>query len=68
MLENGAGVREVQQLLGHAKSLTTQKYLNVIPIELKKAHRAAHPAEHQQMPERASPRQWWRALHNRDTG
>lgn len=36
LLENGAGVREVQQLLGHAKISTTQKYLNVIPVELKK--------------------------------
>jgi integrase/recombinase XerD len=46
MLENGAGVREVQMLLGHAKITTTQKYLNVIPIELKKAHAASHPGEH----------------------
>jgi len=65
MLENGASVREVQQLLGHAKISTTQKYLNVIPIELKKAHRASHPAEHQQMPGEASPRQCWRALKHR---
>jgi site-specific recombinase XerD len=45
MLECGAGVREVQMLLGHAKISTTQKYLNVIPIELKKAHAASHPGE-----------------------
>lgn len=50
MLENGAGVREVQMLLGHAKITTTQKYLNVIPIELKKAHAASHPGEHRAMP------------------
>jgi len=48
-------VREVQQLLGHAKISTTQKYLNVIPLELKKAHAAAHPAEHQTLPASVTP-------------
>lgn len=55
LLENGAGVREVQQLLGHAKISTTQKYLNVIPIELKKAHDASHPSEHQSTPASVTP-------------
>jgi site-specific recombinase XerD len=55
LLENGAGVREVQQLLGHAKISTTQKYLNVIPIELKKAHAASHPSEHQRTPAAVTP-------------
>jgi site-specific recombinase XerD len=55
LLENGAGVREVQQLLGHAKISTTQKYLNVIPIELKKAHAASHPSEHQRTPASVTP-------------
>ncbi len=55
MLERGAGVREVQQLLGHAKISTTQKYLNVIPIELKKAHAASHPGEHRATPASVTP-------------
>lgn len=55
LLENGAGVREVQLLLGHAKITTTQKYLNVIPLELKKAHAASHPGEHRATPEATAP-------------
>jgi site-specific recombinase XerD len=55
MLERGAGIREVQQLLGHAKISTTQKYLNVIPIELKKAHAASHPGEHRSIPPSVTP-------------
>lgn len=55
LLENGAGVREVQQLLGHAKISTTQKYLNVIPVELKKAHAASHPGEHRSTPASVTP-------------
>jgi integrase/recombinase XerD len=55
LLENGAGVREVQMLLGHSKITTTQKYLNVIPIELKKAHAAAHPSERRPAPKAENP-------------
>jgi site-specific recombinase XerD len=60
MLENGAGVREVQMLLGHAKITTTQKYLNVIPIELKRAHAASHPGEHRTTP-KTEELKWRRA-------
>ncbi|HEV7767327.1 MAG TPA: hypothetical protein VGQ76_20160 [Thermoanaerobaculia bacterium] len=50
-----SGVREVQQLLGHAKISTTQRYTNVIPIELKKVHAASHPSEHQRTPATVTP-------------
>jgi integrase/recombinase XerD len=55
MLERGAGVREVQQLLGHAKISTTQRYTNVVPIELKKTHAASHPGEHRATPASVTP-------------
>lgn len=55
LLENGAGVREVQQMLGHAKISTTQRYTNVIPIELKKVHAASHPSEHQRTSASVTP-------------
>ena len=46
-------------LLGHAKISTTQKYTNVIPIELKKAHAASHPGEHRAKP-KAEELKWRR--------
>ncbi|HEV2718498.1 MAG TPA: tyrosine-type recombinase/integrase [Thermoanaerobaculia bacterium] len=55
LLENGADVRYVQALLGHAKLETTQKYTNVVPVELKKVHAASHPSEHQTMPAKTTP-------------
>lgn len=56
LLENGASVRHIQQLLGHAKLSTTQKYLAVIPSKLKKVHAAAHPAERNAKPQDTHPR------------
>jgi site-specific recombinase XerD len=55
LLENGAGLREVQQLLGHAKVSTIQKYLNVIPIRAQEVHAASHPSEHQRTPAAVTP-------------
>jgi len=55
LLENGASVREVQVLLGHAKINTTQLYLAVVPLALQAVHRATHPAEHAPTPESANP-------------
>ncbi|MDE3010838.1 MAG: site-specific tyrosine recombinase XerC [Pseudomonadota bacterium] len=44
MLENGADIRFIQSLLGHAKLDTTQIYTQVSLAKLKEVHRATHPA------------------------
>jgi integrase/recombinase XerD len=44
MLENGADVRVIQQLLGHAKLETTQIYTQVSIRMLKRVHDRTHPA------------------------
>lgn len=45
MLANGAPIRHVQELLGHARVDTTQIYAHVTINELKKAHAKYHPRE-----------------------
>jgi integrase/recombinase XerD len=44
MLENGAGIRFIQEMLGHADLKTTQIYTHVNPVLLKQVHAATHPA------------------------
>jgi integrase/recombinase XerD len=44
MLENGADIRFIQQLLGHAELSTTQIYTQVSIQKLKQVHAATHPA------------------------
>ena len=44
MLENGADIRFIQQLLGHAELSTTQIYTQVSIRMLKQVHTATHPA------------------------
>jgi integrase/recombinase XerD len=44
MLEGGADVRFVQELLGHASLETTQLYTRVTIDKLKAVHAATHPA------------------------
>lgn len=44
MLENGADIRFIQALLGHAKLETTQIYTHVSIEKLKEIHAATHPA------------------------
>lgn len=53
MLENGADIRYIQAILGHAELSTTQIYTQVSIRQLKAIHSATHPAR---MPGAAGPR------------
>jgi integrase/recombinase XerD len=44
MLEGGADIRFIQQMLGHARLDTTQIYTHVSIRMLKQIHSATHPA------------------------
>jgi len=48
VLEGGADVRVVQELLGHANLSTTARYTHIAFTRLIRAHAAAHPAEREE--------------------
>jgi len=43
LLQNGADIRYIQQLLGHRHLKTTQAYTKVMPVEVKQTHNKTHP-------------------------
>jgi integrase/recombinase XerD len=45
MLENGADIRFIQAMLGHARLETTQIYTQVSIKKLKEVHTLTHPAK-----------------------
>ena len=55
MLEGGADIRFIQQMLGHAKLETTQIYTQVSIRQLKEIHSATHPARLERPRPAASP-------------
>jgi integrase/recombinase XerD len=44
MLDNGADIRHVQEMLGHSTITSTQRYTHVSIARLKAVHAATHPA------------------------
>jgi integrase/recombinase XerD len=45
MLENGADIRFIQEMLGHSRLSSTDVYTHVSIAKLKEIHQATHPAE-----------------------
>ncbi len=57
MLENGADIRIIQEMLGHAQLSTTEIYTRVSINLLKKVYSATHPAAHLERSTAAPPRE-----------
>lgn len=47
LLQNGADIRSIQELLGHASLETTQLYTQVTVVDLKRVHSRCHPLAHE---------------------
>lgn len=45
MVQNGANLRHVQEILGHRDLRTTERYLHLTILDLKEAHHKYHPRE-----------------------
>lgn len=45
LLRHGASIRHIQEMLGHRTLRSTEIYTHLLPLDLKRAHRRAHPAE-----------------------
>jgi integrase/recombinase XerD len=50
LLQNGAGLRYIQKLLGHQNLKVTQYYTKVMPVEVKRTHEKTHPSYKKEKP------------------
>lgn len=53
MLRRGAGLRHLQEMLGHASAATTQRYTRVEVSDLRRVHARCHPRERRKRPQSA---------------
>ncbi len=55
MLRRGAGLRHLQEMLGHASAGTTQVYTRVEVSDLRRVHQRCHPREQRRRPPQVDP-------------